>query len=41
MSDSYLRIRHLIPHQLLQYPFVDLDEPVGLLREDMLLENLF
>ena len=35
MSDSFLRIRHLISHQLLQYPFVDLAAPVGLLREDM------
>ena len=35
MNDSYLRILHLISHQLLEYPLVDLVVPVELEREDM------
>ena len=35
IHDSYLRIVHLISHQLLEFPLVDLVVPVELEREDM------
>ena len=36
MNDSYLGILHLISHQLLEYPLIDIVVPVERVREDML-----
>ena len=41
MNDSYLRIRHLISHQLLEYPLVGLVVPVELVREDMFAHAIY
>ena len=41
MSDSYLRILHLISHQLLEHPSIDLVVPVELVREDMFAHTIY